>query len=154
MMKEFLININNLINIKEMINNDNFDEFIKINDTITDVIHYMPLNDTIVLLKEIMENINKRQLYKSVGEITFPYSTTNPDPTTSFKKYRDIIIDKIIINYYGKEECEFYSNDKYKKIQDAGSKNKDILVISIYYKEPCNKEEAMEYFNSLIPISI
>ena len=66
---------------------------------------------------------------------------------------KDIIVDKIKISYYGKEMCEFYSNDKYRKY-GIEKKNSDIFIISVYYKDKMYEQTAIKYLEGLLPLKI
>ena len=154
MMKEFMNEIDSVINIKRIINEDQWDEFIKINDNIIDIINFISNNDKLSKLKEIIHNINTRNIYKSIGEIEVSISNGDKEHFKNIKESKLkslIIIDKIEINYYGEEECQYYSNNKYHKVKTEYPDNKDIYIISIYYKNSESKEFAKLFFQQILP---
>ena len=69
MMKVFINKIDTILNIKNIINNNNFDEFIKLNDSIVDIVYFLPSNETICELKKLLENMVQRNIYRSIGDI-------------------------------------------------------------------------------------
>ena len=75
-------------------------------------------------------------IYKSVGEkIELDSDLLGENFINMYSNInKDIIVDKIKISYYGKEMCEFYSNDQYRKY-GVENKNSDIFIISVYYKD-------------------
>ena len=72
----------------------------------------------------------------------------------TFVDHEKVVKDIINIRYYGVLPCEYFSNDKYKKITNTSKESKDINIISVYSKEKEYFEYAQNYFNNLLPLSI
>ena len=86
-------------------------------------------------MDQIIDNIHRRRIYKSVGEII-----TDSEIFIEGYNLESIIIDTIKLSYYGSEKCKY--------IQERNSINKSLTIenntqyiTSVYYKTEENKEE-------------
>ena len=102
----------------------------------------------------MIDRIEKREIYKSVGEIEL---TSDLYKENIFNKYTydkdKIILDIVKISYYGKEMCDFYTNSKYRK-NGVSKMYEDVFIISVYYKNKEYEKEANDYFDKLLPLKI
>jgi len=158
MIFDFMNQIDELICIKKTVEEDNFGDFLEINDSIIDIVKFVNIstkeNDYVSKAVEIANRIDKRDIYKSVGEIELSIDLLGQNIIDMYGKINEnIIVDKINISYYGKEMCEFYSNDKYRKYGNE-KKNSDIFIISVYYKDKKYEENAIKYLDGLLPLKI
>tara|TARA_Y100000768_G_scaffold332563_1_gene272233 strand:+ start:84 stop:575 length:492 start_codon:yes stop_codon:yes gene_type:complete len=160
-MKEYIQGIDKIININETIQNNNWDDFMKLNDSIIDIIYFINKdtldNLTIVDLnygkdgtvsiidglKELIQKIRTRNIYKSVGEII-------TDSVIHLEGYNreNIIIDTVRLSLNGEETC------KYVKARESVNKSltiqgNDKYVTCIYYKKDEYKDEAIQLFEKL-----
>ena len=147
MMKEYLKMVEDRINIKGIVNSDDIDKFIELDDTIIN------LKDVSDPASQLVLRMKTRRIYTIVGEVELK------DFETSFIKdifvdHEKVVKDIINIRYYGVLPCEYFSNDKYKKITNTSKESKDINIISVYSKEKEYFEYAQNYFNNLLPLSI
>ena len=159
MISDFMKQIDELICIKKTVEEDNFGDFLEINDTIIDIVKFVNIrtreNDYVSKAVEIVERIDKRDIYKSVGELELDSDLLGENFINMYSNInKDIIVDKIKISYYGKEMCNFYSNDKYKKYGIENNNNNDIFIISVYYKDKMYEQNAMKYLDGLLPLKI
>lgn len=158
MISDFIEQIEELICIKKTIEEDNFKEFLEINDSIIDIVKFVNIstkeNDYVSKAVEIINRIDRRDIYKSVGEIELDSDLLGENFINMYSNINEnIIVDKIKINYYGKENCEFYSNDKYKKYGITNN-FQDVFIISVYYKDKECEKNAIKYFEGLLPLKI
>lgn len=158
MISDFIEQIDELISIKKTVEEDNFGEFLEINDSIIDIVKFVNINtkenDYVKNAVEIVNRIDKRDIYKSVGEIELDSDLLGGNFINMYSNInKDIIVDKIKISYYGKEMCDFYSNDKYRKY-GVENKNSDIFIISVYYKDKMYEQTAIKYLDGLLPLKI
>ena len=158
MVSDFINQIDGLICIKKTIEEDNFNDFLEINDSIIDIVKFANIktkeSDYISKAIELVNRIDKRDIYKSVGEIELDSDLLGENFINIYSNInKDIIVDKIKISYYGKEMCEFYSNDKYRKY-GIEKKNSDIFIISVYYKDKMYEQTAIKYLEGLLPLKI
>ena len=104
MIKLIIQNSTQLNNIKQIINENKWDEFINLNDNIIDEINNSSNNE---LSKQIINQIKKRKLYKLFGEIELNYKLD------IYNSNNDIIIDESIISYYSKSKPKYYTSTYY-----------------------------------------
>jgi len=147
MMKVYLKMVEDRINIKGIVNSDDIDKFIELDDTI---INLKGVSDS---ASQLVLRMKTRRIYKIVGEVELK------DFETSFMKdtfvdHEKVVKDIINIRYYGVLPCEYFSNDKYRKITTTSKESKDINIISVYAKEEEHIEYAQKYFDDLLPMSI
>tara|TARA_Y100001980_G_C14556592_1_gene348743 strand:+ start:4680 stop:5843 length:1164 start_codon:yes stop_codon:yes gene_type:complete len=149
MMKEYIQTFDEVFNISDVIVNDNWSIFIRLNDGMINLSFMKKdlISDEKVEkskhMDRIIENIHRRRIYKSVGEIITD-SKINID---GYDKSR-LIIDTIRLSYYGKEKCKY--------IQERNSINKSLTiensakyVTSVYYKTENDKNEAEKLFERI-----
>ena len=78
MMKDFISEFNNLYNISEIIEKDNWDKFIGLNDSIIHQHTYKEeLNSNENKMKNIINMITSRNLYRSIGELLIECSPSD-----------------------------------------------------------------------------
>ena len=105
--------------------------------------HFLPQNQIILDLIEIMYRIKTRNIYKSIGQIiTENYYTIHAHSN-------NLIIDTVHIKYYGNEPCKFYKNGKKIISRIKGDSLKDEFITTIYYKDKNYKIEAENILNSI-----
>tara|TARA_B100001094_G_scaffold332585_1_gene405313 strand:- start:5245 stop:6447 length:1203 start_codon:yes stop_codon:yes gene_type:complete len=161
MMKEYIQGIDKILNINETIQNNNWDDFMKLNDSIIDIIYFINKDtlDTLTIvdlnygkdgtvsiidgLKELIQKIRTRNIYKSVGEII-------TDSVIHLEGYNrgNIIIDTVRLSLNGEETC------KYVKARESVNKSltiqgNDKYVTCIYYKKEEYKDDAIQLFEKL-----
>tara|TARA_Y100000996_G_scaffold415403_1_gene409872 strand:- start:2304 stop:3467 length:1164 start_codon:yes stop_codon:yes gene_type:complete len=149
MMKEYIQTFDEVFNISDVIINDNWSIFIRLNDGMINLSFMKKdlISDEKVEkskhMDRIIENIHRRRIYKSVGEIITD-SKINID---GYDKSR-LIIDTIRLSYYGKEKCKY--------IQERNSINKSLTiensakyVTSVYYKTENDINEAEKLFERI-----
>ena len=152
MMKEYIQLLDIYIGISELIETENWPSFIKLTDNITSILPFLPKSDKINKLKCMVKNINERKIYKMIGEIISDSDVNIHDKTYNSIKisdYNDIIIDKVKISYYGKEDCKYILNDQKIYNLSTDNMNHDIYLISIYYKDNKDKQLATSIFESI-----
>lgn len=150
MMKEYIRTFDDVFNITDIIKNQSWGIFIRLNDGMINLSFMRKdlINEEKVekskCLDKLMDNIHRRRIYKSVGEII---TDTNLNIDCHFDKEK-IIIDSIKISYYGKEKCKY--------IQERNIINKSLTfnhgtkyITSVYYKTPADKVEAERLFKSI-----
>ena len=93
----------------------------------------------------IINRINTRDIYKSVGEIIVP-NTFEIEKLETDK----IIIDVVNINYHSKEKCNYYSERKIIDKWKSNQLNNNIKIITIYYKKPDYKIIAKHIFDDTL----
>ena len=149
MMKDYIQTFDEVFNISDIIINDNWSIFIRLNDGMINLSFMKKdlISDEKVEkskhMDRIIENIHRRRIYKSVGEIITD-SKINID---GYDKSR-LIIDTIRLSYYGKEKCKY--------IQERNSINKSLTiensakyVTSVYYKTENDINEAEKLFERI-----
>jgi len=150
MMKEYIRTFDDVFNITDIIKNQSWGIFIRLNDGIINLSFMRKdlINEEKVEkskdLDKLMDNIHRRRIYKSVGEII---TDTKLNIDCYFDKEK-IIIDFIKITYYGKEKCKY--------IQERNIINKALTfnhgtkyITSVYYKTEADKVEAERLFESI-----
>tara|TARA_A100001037_G_scaffold301408_1_gene330850 strand:- start:12 stop:1193 length:1182 start_codon:yes stop_codon:yes gene_type:complete len=145
MMKDFIREFNNLYNIKGIIENDNWSDFIQLNDSITHLQTLKKdLNKNEINMRDIIHSITSRNIYKCVGELLIhkiykPYLT--------YDKI-NIVVDSINISNSNEENCKYYKEEKYfSKETDLINNNRYIL--RIYIKDEKYRTEATKLFQIL-----
>jgi len=141
MMKDFITKIEPIFGIKEIVLTDHWGKFIELTDSITDLINFLPQNQIILDLIEIMYRIKTRNIYKSIGQIITENYYTIHVPSTN------LIIDTVHIKYYGNESCKYYTNCKKMISRIKNDSLKDEFITTIYYKDKKYKTEAENIFN-------
>jgi HD superfamily phosphohydrolase len=149
MMKEYIRIFDEVFNITDIIKNDNWSIFMRLTDGMVNL-SYMKkdLINTEKVEKskemdEMIKNIHRRRIYKSVGEIITD-SEISLDGYDSYK----VIVDSVKISYYGKEKCTYIQE---RNISDKSLtiENGEKYVTSIYYKSEKDKSYAEELFSRL-----
>tara|TARA_B100002052_G_scaffold240208_1_gene224414 strand:+ start:55 stop:495 length:441 start_codon:yes stop_codon:yes gene_type:complete len=146
-MKEYLKLVEDRINIKGIVNSDDIDKFIELDDTI---INLKGVSDPV---SQLVLRMKTRRIYKIVGEVELKDFETSFIKDT-FVDHEKVVKDMIYIRYYGVLPCEYFSNDKYRKITNMSQGSKDVNIISVYAKEEEHTEYAQKYFDDLVPMSI
>jgi len=149
MMKEYIKTFDDVFNISDVISNENWGIFMRLTDGIINL-NYMKkdlIHDDKVeqskKLDQMIENIHRRRIYKSVGEII-----TDSKVLLEGYDQKNIIIDTIKISYYGKEKCIYeYERDICDKSLSIHPSTK--YITSVYYKKENYREKANELFNRL-----
>ncbi len=141
MMKDYIKGMDDILCISDTIENNNWTNFIKLTDSIVDVIHFMDSKDENLLT--LIRKIKTRDIYKSVGEII----SDSPILLTGYNTDH-LIVDSVKISYHGKEDC------KYVKTRETINKSltihkNDKYITSIYYKEKDYYKEAIDLFEKL-----
>ena len=141
MMKDFIRGIDTTYNITEIIKNDDWDKFIQLNDSI---IHFFKetYDKNELKMKQIIESILSRKIYKSVGEIYIDKKVT--EIKLDYNK-ENIIVD--IVNFSkSEEECKFYREKNIINISSS-TENEGNTIIRIYIKDEKYKGEAQKLFS-------
>jgi len=154
MMKEFITQIGDAIDLSQIIDEDQWDKFIQLTDSIINIFPHRWLVRTDLEnewggggrwanIQMIIKNIKIRNIYKCIGELI-----TNYEPEIKEQSNDNVIIDIVKLSYYGKEECPYIKERNAidttpKKIID------DEYVTSIYYKEDKYKSEASTLFTNI-----
>ena len=154
MMKEFITQIGYEIDLSQIIDEDHWDKFIQLTDSIINIFpHRWLLRPDLenewggggrwANIQMIIKNIKIRNIYKCIGELI-----TNYEPEIKEQSNDNVIIDIVKLSYYGKEECPYIKERNAidttpKKIID------DEYVTSIYYKEDKYKSEASTLFTNI-----
>jgi HD superfamily phosphohydrolase len=149
MMKEYIRTFDEVFNITDIIKNENWKIFTRLNDGIINLSFMRKdlINESKVeaskKLDKIMDDIHRRRIYKSVGEII-------TDSKINIDGYdrNNLIIDTVKISYYGNENCKF--------IQERNILNKSLTIVnntkyitSVYYKSEKHKTDAEKLFEQL-----
>jgi HD superfamily phosphohydrolase len=168
MMKDYIKGIDSFIHFTEKIDNNQWDDFNKLDDSITNILYYIQIDndkekddkekddkekddkekddkekDDKEYLLSLIKNIKSRNIYKSIGEII-------TDSKLTLKGYNEehLIVDTIKLSFYGKEECNYVQSrniiNKSLMVQ-----NNDKYITSIYYKSDLYRDEAIRIFNKL-----
>jgi len=149
MMKEYIRTFDDVFNISDVIKNDNWSIFTRLNDGMInlsfmkkDLISHEKVEKSKEMDK-IIENIHRRRIYKSVGEII----TDSKIVINGYDKTK-LIVDTVKISYYGIEKCKY--------IQERNSINKSLTienntkyVTSVYHKTENDKLDAENLFERL-----
>ena len=149
MMKEYIRTFDDVFNITDVIKNDNWSIFTRLNDGMInlsfmkkDLISQEKVEKSKELDK-IIENIHRRRIYKSVGEII-----TDSKIVIDGYDRNKLIVDTVKISYYGSEKCKY--------IQERNSINKSLMienntkyVTSVYHKTENDKTDAESLFERL-----
>ena len=152
MMKEYIRTFDDVFNISDVIKHDNWSIFIRLNDGMInlsfmkkDLISQEKVEKSKEMDK-IIENIHRRRIYKSVGEII----TDSKIVIGGYDKTK-LIVDTVKISYYGTEKCKY--------IQERNSINKSLTienntkyVTSVYHKTENDKLDAENLFERLTMI--
>tara|TARA_B100001094_G_scaffold333003_1_gene407832 strand:+ start:4264 stop:5448 length:1185 start_codon:yes stop_codon:yes gene_type:complete len=154
MMKEFITQIGDAIDLSQIIDENQWDKFIQLTDSIINIFPHRWLLRTDLEnewggggrwanIQMIIKNIKIRNIYKCIGELI-----TNYEPEIKEQSNDNVIIDIVKLSYYGKEECPYIKERNAidttpKKIID------DEYVTSIYYKEDKYKSEACTLFTNI-----
>lgn len=154
MMKEFITQIGYEIDLSQIIDENQWDKFIQLTDSIINIFpHRWLLRPDLenewggggrwANIQMIIKNIKIRNIYKCIGELI-----TNYEPEIKEQSNDNVIIDIVKLSYYGKEECPYIKERNAidttpKKIID------DEYVTSIYYKEDKYKSEASTLFTNI-----
>ena len=147
MMKKYIQKLDILLGISEIIELEEWEKYIKLSDNIINITPFLPKSDKINELKEIVQNINERKIYKLIGEIISD-DKINHNIVKVLGSYDNIIIDSIKLSYYGKEKCKFIKNNKI--IDNSNQQmNKDKYKVTVYCKDDNNIDEIMELFETL-----
>ena len=145
MMKDFIKIFSGLHSIDDVIQEDQWDKFIQLNDSI---IYQHNLNQGLqsdeIKMKEIIHNIMTRSIYKSVGEVLL-ITDTDIDFDHDEKK---VIIDKVIISYNDYEKCNYYQEKNIINTIKDEEKEK-LYIVRVYSKDDKSKQDAIELFNLL-----
>ena len=149
MMKEYIKTFDEVFNITDIIKDENWGIFIRLNDGMINLSFMRKnlINENKVekskILDQIMDDIHRRRIYKSVGEIITD-SQINIDGYDKEK----LIVDTVKITYYGSEKCKY--------IQQRNCINKSLTiennskyVTSVYYKSEIFKDDAEYLFEKL-----
>ena len=129
MIKEIIINSSKLTNIKEIIDNNKWEEFINLSDYIIDEINNSENNDK---SKEIINKIKNRDLYKLYGEIQLNYKIDGLNDKEGMNNKEGIIIDESVISYYNYIKPIYWNNTKlYTNI--IKNKEEKVYIYKFYY---------------------
>ena len=136
MMKEFIKGVEPIFGIRDIVLSDNWGRFIELTDSLVDLIYFIPTNNEIKELINILHRIKVRDTYKSVG-----YLVKN-NYYMIHQESSNIIVDSVRVKYYGQEKCKYYQNGKkiYEYLDE--SKNKDEYILNVFYKEKEYKYDA------------
>ena len=134
--------------VNELIDDDKcFDLFLTMDDNIIYQSRMVNCSDD-EKANMIINRINTRNIYKSIGEIIVPNTFEIQKQETD-----KIIIDVVNINYHSKEKCNYYSERKIIDKWKSNQLNNNIKIITIYYKKPDYKIIAKDIFNNLMDIN-
>ena len=148
MMKRYLKLIEDVVNIKMVVETDNIDLFLEFDDSIFN------RKDVSQQAKDIVLRMKTRNIYKIVGEIELMDFDQEKNYKYHYGEDDRVVIDNIRIKYYGIIPCEYYSNDKYRKITNLKECSKNLHVLAVYSTGDENDEHAKECFDYIFPISI
>ena len=148
MMKRYLKLIEDVVNIKMVVETDNIDLFLEFDDSIFN------RKDVSQQAKDIVLRMKTRNIYKIVGEIELMDFDQEKNYKYHYGEDDRVVIDNIRIKYYGSIPCEYYSNDKYRKITNLKECSKNLHVLAVYSTGDENDEHAKECFDYIFPISI
>jgi len=148
MMKRYLKLIEDVVNINRVVETDNIDLFLEFDDSIFN------RKDVSEEAKELVLRMKTRNIYKIVGEIELMNFDLEKNYRYHYGEDDRVVIDNIRIKYYGSIPCEYYSNDKYRKITNLKECSKNLHVLAVYSTGDENDDHAKECFNYIFPISI
>ena len=94
-------------------------------------------------MKEIIESILSRKIYKSVGEIYIDEKVT--DIKLEYDK-ENIIVDLVNLSK-SKEECKFYQEKNRINTTTSRPENEHNTLIRIYFKDEKYKGDAQKLFS-------
>jgi len=141
MMKKFLIHSDKIFGVNEIIKYKKWNQFIQLTDSMIDLLNFLPINSEIRDLLYILSCIKQRNIYKCSGEL---YSLKDIEITNNSD---NIIIDKVLLKYYGKEMCKYY--DEKNIVNNIHIKNTNEYMIRIYYKQNNSKNKAEQLFSEI-----
>lgn len=148
MMKKYLKLIEDVVNIKRVVETDNIDLFLEFDDSIFN------RKDVSQQAKDLVLRMKTRNIYKIVGEIELMNFDLEKNYKYHYGEDKRVVVDNIRIKYYGSIPCEYYSNDKYRKITNLKECSKNLHVLAVYSTGDENDEHAKECFDYIFPISI
>jgi len=126
MMKEYIRLLDIYIGISEIFEFNEWEKFIKLTDSIVNILPFMQKSDKLDEMKEVLKRIDERNIYKSVGEIV-----TGKEIKFNIKyDKKNCIIDTVKLSYYGKERCKYTSYEKLLELPEMNDK----YITSVYYK--------------------
>jgi len=148
MMKKYLQLIEPVVNIKGIIDSHDIEKFLEFDDSIFN------RKDVSEEAKNIVLRMKTRDIYKIVGEIELIDYDLEKNYVYHYEGDEKVVIDNIRIKYYGSISCEYYSNDKYRKITNIKHKPQNIHILSVYSTCDENDKYAEECFDFIFPIRI
>jgi len=148
MMKKYLQLIEPVVNIKNVVVSDDIEKFLEFDDSIFN------RKDVSEEAKNIVLRMKTRDIYKMVGEIELIDYDLEKNYVYHYEGDEKVVIDNIRIKYYGSISCEYYSNDKYRKITNIKHKPQNIHILSVYSTCDENDKYAEECFDYIFPIRI
>ena len=150
MMKDFISEFNNLYNISEIIEKDNWDKFIGLNDSIIHQHTYKEeLNSNENKMKNIINMITSRNLYRSIGELLIecsPSDCNSPEESKIKLEYdrENIIVDIVKISHSKNEQCNFY---KEKNLIHRTIPDNNYSIIRVYVNDESYNNDALKLFS-------
>lgn len=148
MMKKYLQLIEPVVNIKSVVDSHNIEKFLEFDDSIFN------LKDIPQEAKELVLRMKTRNIYKMVGEIELMDFDLKKNYVYHYERDEKVVIDNVRIKYYGSIPCEYYSNDKYRKITNVKNKSQNLHILSVYSTCDENDKYAEECFDYIFPIRI
>ena len=148
MMKKYLQLIEPDVNIKDIVDSHDIEKFLEFDDSIFN------RKDISEEAKNIVLRMKTRNIYKIVGEIELIDYDLEKNYVYHYEGDEKVVIDNIRIKYYGSISCEYYSNDKYRKITNIKHKPQNIHILSVYSTCDENDKYAEECFDFIFPIRI
>ncbi len=134
MMKEYIRLLDIYIGISEIFEFNEWEKFIKLTDSIVNILPFMQKSDKLDEMKKVLKRIDERNIYKSVGEIV-----TGKEIKFNIKyDKKNCIIDTVKLSYYGKERCKYTSYEKLLELPEMNDK----YITSVYYKNIKYKPDA------------
>ena len=134
MMKEYIRLLDIYIGISEIFEFNEWEKFIKLTDSIVNILPFMQKSDKLDEMKKVLKRIDERNIYKSVGEIV----TGKEIKFNNKYDKKNCIIDIVKLSYYGKERCKYTSYEKLLELPEMSDK----YITSVYYKNIKSKPEA------------
>ena len=148
MMKKYLQLIEPVVNIKSVVDSHNIEKFLEFDDSIFN------RKDIPKEAKDIVLRMKTRNIYKMVGEIELMDFDLKKKYVYHYERDEKVVIDNVRIKYYGSIPCEYYSNDKYRKITNVKNKSQNLHILSVYSTCDENDKYAEECFDYIFPIRI
>ena len=148
MMKKYLQLIEPVVNINGIVDSHDIEKFLEIDDSIFN------RKDIPQEAKDIVTRMKTRNIYKIVGEIELMDFDIEKNYVYHYEGDEKVVIDNIRIKYYGSIPCEYYSNEKYRKITNAKNKSQNLHILSVYSTSDENDKYAQECFDFIFPIRI